>query len=232
MLLPGASHGTHGIKLSMLMCLRNAFFAIAPWTQLRIVIVGFRCYVQWTEHWDSNGMEAVAVAKLQTLIDDTGNDAPDMSRLAQQVQVVHNSRLAAGATPRHYLAFVSLCGRLYSKKRSQLLEQQDFLKVTTLCPHCQIENQFVSLFPVYNNNAQVRHGLCCVQSCCFLIASSAGMLLSCHTCSCLVALFGCICCSGRPGQAGWSCSHSRHPLQRGSTAARAAESQSGITAGS
>lgn len=81
------------------------------------------------DHWDANGMQAVATACLQPTMSGAGNDAPDTSKLVQQVLAVHSSRLAAGATPRHYVAFVSLCASLYAKKRSQLLEQQDFLKV-------------------------------------------------------------------------------------------------------
>ena len=56
-------------------------------------------------------------------------DSLDLRKLIQQLLAVHNSRGTAGATPRHYVAFVNLCGSLYSSKRSQLLEQQDFLKV-------------------------------------------------------------------------------------------------------
>ncbi len=90
---------------------------------------GLRCYIQWTELWDSTGMEAVAMSRLQPLIEAAGNDALDLRKLIQQLLTVHNGRGNVGATPRHYVAFVNLCYSLYTTKRSQLLEQQDFLKV-------------------------------------------------------------------------------------------------------
>ena len=80
-------------------------------------------------------MEAVAMSSLQPIMEGGSKDALDLRKHVQQVLAVHNSRRTHGATPRHYIAFVSLCGSLYFKKRSQLLEQQDFLKVMTSCPH-------------------------------------------------------------------------------------------------
>lgn len=88
-----------------------------------------RCYIQWTGRWDNAGMEAVAISKLQPIMEAAGKDSLDLRKLIQQLLAVHNSRGSAGATPRHYVAFVNLCGSMYSSKRSQLLEQQDFLKV-------------------------------------------------------------------------------------------------------
>ena len=93
-----------------------------------------RCYIQWTEHWDSNGMEAVALSRLQPIMEGGSKGSLDLRKHVQQVLVVHNSRRTHGATPRHYIAFVNLCGSLYSKKRSQLLEQQDFIKVMPSYP--------------------------------------------------------------------------------------------------
>lgn len=90
---------------------------------------GLRCYIQWTEHWDSTGLEAVAMSRLQPIMEGAGKDPLDLRKLIQQLLAVHNTRPMAGATPRHYIAFVNLYGSLYSRKRSQLLEQQDFLKV-------------------------------------------------------------------------------------------------------
>ncbi|KAL3130926.1 hypothetical protein ABBQ38_000251 [Trebouxia sp. C0009 RCD-2024] len=87
-----------------------------------------RCYIQWTGRWDNAGMEAVAISKLQPIMEAAGKDSLDLRKLIQQLLAVHNSRGSAGATPRHYVAFVNLCGSMYSSKRSQLLEQQDFLK--------------------------------------------------------------------------------------------------------
>lgn len=92
-----------------------------------------RCYIQWTDHWDSSGMEAVATSSLQPVMQGGSKDALDLHKHIQQMLAVHNSRCTVGATPRHYVAFVNLCGSLYSKKRSQLLEQQDFLKVLAPC---------------------------------------------------------------------------------------------------
>ena len=89
-----------------------------------------RCNIQWLERWDDDAMQSVATACLQPVMANDGRDAPDTSKLVQQVVTLHKGRLGAGATPRHYLAFVNLCGTLYAKKRSQLHQQQDFLKVT------------------------------------------------------------------------------------------------------
>lgn len=88
-----------------------------------------RCSIQWMDLWDDNGMQAVATARLQPVMAGTGKGASDASKVVQHVVALHNSRLPAGATPRHYVAFVALCSSLYAKKRSQLIEQQDFLKV-------------------------------------------------------------------------------------------------------
>ena len=93
-------------------------------------MVILRCNIQWMEGWGNSGMLAVATSRLQPIMAGAGKDAPDTSKLVQQVLALHTSRLAAGATPRHYLAFVGLCGSLCAKNRSHLLEQQDFLKVT------------------------------------------------------------------------------------------------------
>ncbi len=85
-----------------------------------------RCNIQWMEGWDADGMQAVAIARLQPILNDAEKDA---SKLVQQAVVLHSSCLSTGATPRHYVAFVSLCSSIYTKKRSQLLQQQNFLKV-------------------------------------------------------------------------------------------------------
>jgi hypothetical protein len=79
--------------------------------------------------WDENGMQAVAAARLQPILNDAEKDATGTSKLVQQAVVLHNSCLSTGASPRHYVAFVSLCSGIYTKKRSQLLQQQNFLKV-------------------------------------------------------------------------------------------------------
>ncbi|KAL0047749.1 hypothetical protein WJX82_010930, partial [Trebouxia sp. C0006] len=84
-----------------------------------------RCNIQWMEGWDADGMQAVAIARLQPILNDAEKDA---SKLVQQAVVLHSSCLSTGATPRHYVAFVSLCSSIYTKKRSQLLQQQNFLK--------------------------------------------------------------------------------------------------------
>ena len=78
-------------------------------------------------------MEAVAMSRLQPIMEGDGKGAVDLRKHIQQVLAAHNSRCTQGATPRHYVAFVNLCGSLYFKKRSQLLEQQDFLKVMSSC---------------------------------------------------------------------------------------------------
>ena len=75
-------------------------------------------------------MEAVAMSSLQPIMEGGDEDARDLRKHVQHVLAVHSSRRTHGATPRHYVAFVNLCGSLYFRKRSQLLEQQDFLKVT------------------------------------------------------------------------------------------------------
>ena len=89
----------------------------------------YRCNIQWMDLWDNDGMQAVAIARLQLVTAGSGKDASEANKVVQHVVALHNSRLLAGATPRHYVAFVSLCSSLYAKKRSQLIEQQDFLKV-------------------------------------------------------------------------------------------------------
>ena len=73
------------------------------------------------------------MSRLQPIMEGDGKGAVDLRKHIQQVLAVHNSRCTQGATPRHYVAFVNLCGSLYFKKRSQLLEQQDFLKVMSSC---------------------------------------------------------------------------------------------------
>ena len=88
-----------------------------------------RCYIQWREDWDSAGKEAVARAKLQPVMVGSGGSSVDLSKLIQQMLAVHNSRVPTGATPHHYITFVSLCGSLCARKRTQLTEQQEFLKV-------------------------------------------------------------------------------------------------------
>ncbi|KAL0018230.1 hypothetical protein WJX79_009392, partial [Trebouxia sp. C0005] len=87
-----------------------------------------RCNILWMEGWDEDGMQAVATARLQPILHDAEKDATGTSKLVQQAMVLHSSCLATGATPRHYVAFVSLCSSIYTKKRSQLLQQQNFLK--------------------------------------------------------------------------------------------------------
>lgn len=81
------------------------------------------------EGWDKDGMQAVATARLQPILDDAEKDATGTSKLVQQAVVLHNSCLSTAATPRHYVAFVCLCSSIYTKKRTQLLQQQNFLKV-------------------------------------------------------------------------------------------------------
>ncbi len=81
------------------------------------------------EGWDEDGMQAVATARLQPILNDAEKDATSTSKLVQQAVVLHNSCLSTGATPRHYVAFVGLCSSIYTKKRTQLLQQQNFLKV-------------------------------------------------------------------------------------------------------
>ena len=81
------------------------------------------------EGWDEDGMQAVATARLQPMLNDAETGAAGSSKLVQQAVVLHDSCLSSGATPRHYVAFVSLCSSIYTKKRSQLLQQQNFLKV-------------------------------------------------------------------------------------------------------
>lgn len=75
-------------------------------------------------------MQAVAAAQLQPVMGSDADSLKQGQQLIAQTAAVHNSRLAAGATPRHYVAFVHLCSKLYTTKRDELIEQQKFLKVT------------------------------------------------------------------------------------------------------
>ena len=84
------------------------------------------------DSWDEHGMQAVASAHLQPDIFGSDKASSDTGKLVQQAVALHNSRLPAGATPSHYVAFVGLTASLYAQKRSHLLQQQDFLKVQIL----------------------------------------------------------------------------------------------------
>lgn len=92
----------------------------------------FRCNIQWTAHWDEAGMQAVTAAHLQPVLQADAQDRRKAQVLITQAVSLHNSRLAAGATPRHYVAFVQLCSKLYTVKRDELVQQQGFLKVINL----------------------------------------------------------------------------------------------------
>lgn len=85
-------------------------------------------------------MQAVAAAHLQPVI------GADNLKLQQQLishaVSLHGTRLTSGATPRHYVAFVQLCSKLYTAKRNELVQQQEFLKV--ICPISKVAKHIYS----------------------------------------------------------------------------------------
>ena len=74
-------------------------------------------------------MQTVAAAHLQPVITADADNTKQAQRLIGSAVSLHSSRLEAGATPRHYVAFVQLCSKLYTAKREELVQQQKFLKV-------------------------------------------------------------------------------------------------------
>lgn len=100
-----------------------------------------RCNIQWTEHWDTPDLQAVAAARLQPVLAQDDDGLKQGQQLIAHAAAVHNSRLAADATPRHYVAFIQLCSKLYTSKRDELVKQQNFLKVN--CIHGVQASRFV-----------------------------------------------------------------------------------------
>lgn len=91
-----------------------------------------RCNIQWTEHWDAPDLQAVAAACLKPVLAQDADGLKQGQQLIAHAAAVHNSRLSADATPRHYVAFIQLCSKLYTSKRDELVKQQNFLKVNCI----------------------------------------------------------------------------------------------------
>ena len=79
-------------------------------------------------------MQAVAAAHLQPVITADADNLKQGQQLISHAVSLHSTRLSAGVTPRHYVAFVQLCSKLYTAKRDELVQQQKFLKVKDVIP--------------------------------------------------------------------------------------------------
>nr|ADI46856.1 DHC1bf [Volvox carteri f. nagariensis] len=86
-----------------------------------------RCSVQWIEGWSTKGLQQIADARLQELV----SASHELSKLGADKLVgymIHFHLGSTGTSGREYLALVSLYGQIYTRKRTQVLEQQTFLK--------------------------------------------------------------------------------------------------------
>nr|ADI46936.1 DHC1bm [Volvox carteri f. nagariensis] len=86
-----------------------------------------RCSVQWIEGWSTKGLQQIAGARLQELV----SGSLELSKLGADNLVghmVHIHMNCGSVSTREYLAMASLYGHIYTCKRGQVLEQQNFLK--------------------------------------------------------------------------------------------------------
>nr|BCL66104.1 cytoplasmic dynein 1b heavy chain [Volvox africanus] len=86
-----------------------------------------RCSVQWIEGWSTKGLRQIAGTRLQELV----SGSRELSKLGASKLIdhmVHIHTSSGSPTTREYLAMVSLYGQIYTHKRTQVLEQQNFLK--------------------------------------------------------------------------------------------------------
>ncbi|KAG2426397.1 hypothetical protein HYH02_014824 [Chlamydomonas schloesseri] len=86
-----------------------------------------RCSVQWLEGWSIKGLQQIAAARLTELVE----SSPELVKLGRDKLIGHMIHIHTGSgsqTTREYLALVSLYGQIYNHKRTQVLEQQTFLK--------------------------------------------------------------------------------------------------------
>ncbi|KAG2486208.1 hypothetical protein HYH03_015170 [Edaphochlamys debaryana] len=86
-----------------------------------------RCSVQWLESWSDKGLRQIAGARLQELV----AGSPELTKLGADKLIghlVHFHSDSGSSTTREYLAIVQLYGQIYTRKRTQVLEQQNFLK--------------------------------------------------------------------------------------------------------
>ncbi|GLI62890.1 cytoplasmic dynein 1b heavy chain [Volvox africanus] len=86
-----------------------------------------RCSVQWIEGWSTKGLRQIAGSRLQDLV----SGSRELSKLGMDKLIshlVHIHTNSGSPSTRDYLAMVALYGRIYTRKRTQVLEQQNFLK--------------------------------------------------------------------------------------------------------
>nr|BBC28429.1 cytoplasmic dynein 1b heavy chain [Yamagishiella unicocca] len=86
-----------------------------------------RCSVQWIEGWSLKGLQQIAGARLNELV----ASSPELTKLGADKLIghlVHMHTNSGSNTTREYLALVALYGQIYTRKRTQVLEQQNFLK--------------------------------------------------------------------------------------------------------
>ncbi|GFR50179.1 hypothetical protein Agub_g12346, partial [Astrephomene gubernaculifera] len=86
-----------------------------------------RCSVQWIESWSIKGLQQIAGSRLQELI----TNSKELAKLGAEKLIGHMVHLhinSGSTTTREYLALVALYGQIYTRKRTQVMEQQNFLK--------------------------------------------------------------------------------------------------------
>ncbi|KXZ45909.1 DHC7 protein [Gonium pectorale] len=86
-----------------------------------------RCSVQWIEAWSTKGLQQIAGARLKELV----SGSKELTKLGAGKLIDHLVHFHTGSgstTTREYLALVQLYGQIYNRKRTQVLEQQNFLK--------------------------------------------------------------------------------------------------------
>jgi len=82
-----------------------------------------RCTIQWMESWSQEGMQEVPNMLLQEVFNMSDDDYDD--NIVDQMMYVHST---CNATPREYVNFVGLYKQIFAAKRTQQLEQKQFLQ--------------------------------------------------------------------------------------------------------
>mmetsp|Transcript_33539 Transcript_33539/g.74227 ORF Transcript_33539/g.74227 Transcript_33539/m.74227 type:complete len:2007 (+) Transcript_33539:3-6023(+) len=90
-----------------------------------------RCSMQWLDVWSTKAMAHIPFTRMQELLNSSQDlrstkDAFDKNIINHMVQM--HAMMGTDANTRQYIAFVNLYCRIFSEKRKQVLQQQNFLK--------------------------------------------------------------------------------------------------------
>lgn len=85
-----------------------------------------RCQMQWISSWSSDSMNKLAT---ETFIKSKAlQSIKDSEGIVKEMMAIHQSCHYRGATPKHFIEFISMYDKIFMEKKDYLLKKQNYLE--------------------------------------------------------------------------------------------------------